>query len=251
MLADIRHEGAGDLGGGDALQLNALHVGCVAAEGAIEGVRIVGQVHAVLLGIGGGLADQHRGDHGVLVAGIGALEIAAALLKAEDELVLVVRGLQAEDLAADILEAGQHVLRRDVVGGGNRIGQGRGDDGLDDLGVLRQIAALGTGAQDVIQQDAAELVAAELAEAALDGNGDRGAVGVGVGAHDQIGMDLVCDLVALVQRSVSLRIGVGAGGEIAVGLGLRRNHRILHADAAEKLLHRAAARAAQGGVDDV
>ena len=60
------------------------------AEAAVERVHVLGQICALALERGGQIARQHGGDDGVLVAGIRSLEVAAALLKAEDEAVLLV-----------------------------------------------------------------------------------------------------------------------------------------------------------------
>ena len=92
------------------------------AQLGIERVDLIGQIHALALELRSQIGREHGGDDGVLVAGVGALEVAAALLEAEDEAILLALLLQRKDLAADVLEARQNtahfhaVFRRDLVG---------------------------------------------------------------------------------------------------------------------------------------
>ena len=221
------------------------------AQLGIESVHLLRQIHALTLELGRQVAGQHGGHHRVLVPGIGALEVAAALLKAKDETVLLAFFLQSEDLAADVLKACQDRLYLYAVFRRNLVRQRRGDDAAHCNRRLRQLALGGQFAQYVIQQQAAQFIARQLTEAAVLGNGNGHAVTVRVRAQNQVRMGVDGDLIAFVQRRVRLRVGIFAGLEIAVGLLLDLDHIHIDADAAQHLADGLVAGAAERRIEQI
>ena len=81
-------------------------------------------------------------------------------------------------------------------------------------------------------------------------DGGAHAVGVGVGGDDEVGLDLLGELEGQVERLAELGVGVGAGREVAVRLGLLGNHGdLLDADLGEDAGHELHARAVERRVD--
>ena len=159
--------------------------------------------------------------------------------------------LQLQNHAADVLKAGEHRADLHAVGSSHPVGQRRGDNALHGHGLLGELAGLLKGGEDVVQEHAAHFVAGELAEAVALGNGHGDAVGIGVGGHDQVRLHFFGQGIALVEGGVVLGVGVGAGGEVAGGILLGGGHPVGGAQALQDLLHRLAARAAQGRIDDL
>ena len=107
---------------------------------------------------------------------------------------------------------------------GNGVGQRGGDDGLDGDGVLRHGALLDAACADVVQQQSAHLVAGDQLIAAVRTlHGDAHAVGVGVGGQHQVCTGLGGEVEAQLQGIEDLRVGVRAGGKVAVGILLLRH----------------------------
>ena len=108
--------------------------------------------------------------------------------------------------------------------GGDGIGQRGGDDGLDGDGIFRHGTLLDAACADVIQQQSAHLVAGDQLIAAVRTlHGDTHAVSVGVGGQHQVGAGLGGEVEAQLQSLEDLGVGVGAGGEVAVGVLLLRH----------------------------
>ncbi|EJX00597.1 hypothetical protein EVA_11297 [gut metagenome] len=83
-------------------------------------------------------------------------------------------------------------------------------------------------------------------------DGDAHAVGVGVGGEQEVRLDLVAELEALLEASRISGIRVGAGREVAVGLLLLRDDgHVVDADALEDGGHALEAGAVERGVDDL
>ena len=151
---------------------------------------------------------------------MGAHEVAVALLKAHEEAVLLALGLELVDLVADVLEAGQHAAHLEAPVTGERVRHGRGDDGGDgNLAGDVLAVVLGHRGQPVHEQNA-HLVAGEQHVVAVVRNGGAHAVRVRVGGDEQVRLHLVGELEAKLEGLAELGVGVLAGGEVAVRLGL-------------------------------
>ena len=250
--AQAGHDGAhllGTFGAGVGQRDRAV---AVVAELVVERLHGVDQVHAAALVVTRHFADEHGGHHGVLVAHIGAAQVAVALLEAEEEPALLALLLQAGDLLADVLEAGKRAAQLKAVLAGQGVKHRRAHDGGDHE-LVRDVLAAGRGAAgEPVGEKHAHLVAAQQDILALVGHGDARAVGVGVGGQQQVGMHLGAQLQALLQRLPDLGVGVGAGGEVTVGLGLLGHHgHVGHPDALEDLRDALKTCAVERGVHDL
>lgn len=201
--------------------------------------------------MGGELADEHGGDHGVLVADGGAGEVAVGLLEAHEEVALAPLGLQHADLLADELEAGERAAQLEAAGARDVVCHGRGDDGgAGDLAGHVGTGPVRLGGEEV-EQEQAYLVAGEQFVLACMRDGDADAVGVRVGRQEQVGLNPVAVLEPEFQRLAHLGVGVRAGREVAVVLALLFDgHDIGHADSLEHSGHALQADAVERGVDD-
>ena len=95
-----------------------------------------------------------------------------------------------------------------------------------------QLALLLLDPGDEVQQQNAHLVAGHQLELAALLHGDAHPVAVRVGGQQQVRLDLLAQLQALLQSLPELGVGIGAGGEVAVRILLLRHHgHILNADA--------------------
>ena len=175
VLAD-HHLGAGDLGGGLILQLahelrhvpQAVQAGhhqvvgllSVVAVLLIKGVQGVEEGHALGGVPGGHLGEEHGGGDGVLVPDVVAQHVAVALLIGEDDLALA-SGLQGVLLLRHELEAGEGIVAGDAVGLGHLAGHLGGDDGLQGYGMFGHLPGAAHGADEVVQQQHAGLVAGD------------------------------------------------------------------------------------------
>ena len=111
------------------------------------------------------------------------------------------------NLLGNPLEAGQRIKADQTIALGNLVRQLGGYDGLDDRAVRRQIAQRLAALEDVIQQNAADLVAGHqviLALVVLDG--DAHAVAVRIRAEDAVRADLVRQLHRQRERRRIFRI---------------------------------------------
>ena len=198
------------------------------------------------------LGDEQRGVDAVLVAHKGAGEIAIAFLKAEEE-GMAAGILELLNLFADKLEARQRVEQRhaEVLADGAR--QLGGHDALDHGAVGRQLALRLFAAEDVVEHQAADLIAGQQAEAAvLLAHRHAQTVAVRVGAEDGVRAHLVGQLDGQREGGGVLRIGHFDGGEIGVGRLLLLDHaHVGDADFAQDAAHGHVAAAMDGGVDDL
>ncbi len=133
------------------------------------------------------------------------------------------------------------------------VGQVGGDNGLDRHRVLRHFAFFYAALGDEVQQQHADLVAAEQLELAglcvLHSNANT--VAVRVGGQQQVRLHLFAQLQALLQRFPNFRVRVGAGGEVAVRhLLLLNDGHVLDADAVEDGGDAASAGAVERGVNN-
>ena len=219
---------------------NALHLGKTGA--AVELVAVQG-VQAVAIGLVqlvqliqqadalGGVVAEHLADHvstvhAVLIADVGAGQVAVAFLKAKYITVCLALLFQLADLLTDKLEAGQHIDSTQTIMGGDLFAHVHCDDGLDHDRVSRHLAVLYALAANVIQQQHTGLVAGQqLVLACLVLDGDAHAVTVRVGGKQQVGVALLGILHAQCHSLFDLRVGIRAGREIAVRLLLLLDHR--------------------------
>ena len=216
----------------------------------VERLHGLVEVHAALGVPSGHLAGEHTGHDGVLVACVQAHEVAIALLEAHEEAVALASLDELVHLAADVLEAGEHATNLKAIVLGQGVGHGGGDDGGHDDLAAGVLAGLGLHAGQPVDEQDTHLVAGEQLVVALVRNGHAHAVGVGVGGEHEVGVDLVAQLEALLERLAELGVGVRAGREVPVGLGLLGNHGdVGDAHALEDLAHALDARAVERGVD--
>lgn len=217
----------------------------------IEALHGLVEVQPQLLPMCGELADEHGGDHGVLVADGGAGEVAVGLLEAHEEIALAPLGLQHADLLADELEAGERAAQLETTGTCDVVCHGRGHDGgAGDLAGHVGAGPVRLGGEEV-EQEQAHLVAGEQSVLACMRDGDADAVGVRVGRQEQVGLHPAAVLEPEFQRLAHLGVGVRAGREVAVVHALLFDGRdIGHADPLEHSGHALQADAVERGVDD-
>ena len=247
-LHERRHLGQTVLAG----QRKGGHLRVVISVFLIERLKAVVERHTLLLIEGGGLGDQHTGVHAVLVAHVASGQITAGLLKAEHECMLAGR-LELLDLLGDEFEAGQHVHHGAAVIRADGARHFRGDDRLDRGGVLRQRALRLTAGEDVVEQQAADLVAGQAVNVALAvQHGDAHAVAVRIGAERHVRAQLLLQLERHGQRRGILGVGHLDGGEIGIGhLLLGHDVHVLEAHFSQHAAHRNIARAVQRRVNDL
>ena len=199
----------------------------------------IGQVLALQLVVLGHLADEQRRVHSVLIAHVVARKVAVALLKAKDEALDAPLVGEAGDDIADVLKAGEAATQLKAVLGSQRVHHGGGYDGGHGNLVGEVLATLGAHLADVVEEHDTHLVAGDelVVIARLAGNAN--AVGIGVGREQQVGMHLLAHVDALLHGLANLGVGVRAGGEVPVGVGLFGHHGdIGHAGALEHGRHR-------------
>ena len=195
--------------------------------GAVLGVKVIhgfAQVLAPALVPGGHFADEHRGNDGVLIPDVAAGQIAVAFLKAEKEPLRVSLSLQTGDLFTNVLEAGEHLAHLHAVVRRHGIRHGGGNDAAHGYRVLGHPSQLQPGAAEVIQQQYAHLIAGDEPRLAVMQDGGAYPVAVGIGGQQQIRAPLFRQLQPQLHRLQDLRVGIGAGGKVAVGLFLLRYH---------------------------
>ena len=215
----------------------------------VQGVQRVKQGHA-LGGIPGGhLRQDQGGGDGVLIPDVVPQHIAVALLIAHDDLALAL-ALQLVLLLGHELEAGEGVAAGDAVGLGHLPGHLGGDDGLQEIGMLRQLARPAHGPDEVVQHQHAGLVPGDGHKGAVvAADHDAHPVAVRVGAQDEIRPHLVGQVNGQIEALGVLRIGGGHRGEITVQHHLLLDAvQMLHAQAPQGLRHQLPAAAVEGGV---
>ena len=218
----------------------------------IEALHGLVEVQPQLLPMCCELADEHGGDHGVLVAHGGAGEVAVGLLEAHEEVALAPLGLQYADLLADELEAGERAAQLQAAGACDVVCHGRGDDsGAGDFADHVGAGLARLGSQEVEQQQA-DLVTGEQFVLTCMRDGDADAVGVRVGGQEQVGLDPFAVLEPELKCLANLGVWVWAGREVAVLDALLVDGRdIGHADPLEHSGHALQTDAVERGVDDV
>ena len=216
----------------------------------VQGVDGVVEGHALCGVPGGHLGEEHGGGDGVLIPDVVAQHVAVALLVGEDDLALAAL-FQGVLLLGHELEAGEGVVAGDAVGLGHLPGHLGGDDGLEQHGLFRHGAGPAHGADQVVRQQHAGLVAGDGDEGAVVcPDHDAHTVAVGVGAQDEVGAHLVGQLDGQIEALGILRVGGDHGGEVAVQHHLLFHAvEVLHAQLTEGLGHQLVAAAVEGGVD--
>ena len=107
----------------------------------------------------------------------------------------------------------------------NAFGQIHGDNGLDHNGVFGHLPVLHTLGADIVQQQQANLVAAEQPVVPFQSpHGNAHPVAVRVCGQEQIRIGLFRILHAQGHGLPNFGIGIGAGGKMAIGLFLLRHH---------------------------
>ena len=177
-------------------------------------------------------------------------QVAVALLKAEDVAVNFAGGFQQGDLFADELEARQNPAQLHAVVGGDSVRHIGGNNGGDCHGILGHSAVFQPLPADVIEKQNAHFVAGDQPVVVPLGNGNAHAVAVRVGAKQQIGLHLPAQGEAFFHSLPDFGIGIGAGGEVSVGMLLLGNHGdIRDADTGQNFLYALQTRAIQGRIN--
>ena len=102
---------------------------------------------------------------------------------------------------------------------GNGVGQRSGHDGLDCHRILGHGALFNAACADVVQQQSAHFIAGYQLIAAIRAlHGDAHTIRIGVGGQHQICTGLGGQIQTQLQSLKDLGVGVGAGGEVAVGI---------------------------------
>ena len=224
----------------------------IVAVGLENLLHHVAQGFALGAVVGGGLGNQQGGVHTVLVPHKGAGQEAVAFLKAKKE-GMAPFILKLLDLFADELEARQCVEQIHTIGSADGPGQLGGDDALHRRAVRRQRAQLLLAAENIVEHQAADLVAGQQTEAAvLFPHGHAQTVAVRVGAEDRVRAHLVRQLDGQRESGGILGIGHLQGGKIGVGVFLLLHHaHIGDADLVQDAAHGHVAAAVKGRVDDL
>ena len=196
--------------------------------------------------------DQEGSVHTVLVPDVAAGQIAVGFLKTENIGICLALLFQQANLLADVLKARKYVHRPHAVIGGDPLGQIHGDDGLDHHRVGRHFPVLFPLRADVVQQQQACFVAGQQGELPLVVlHGNAHPVAVRVSRQQQVGIAPAGILHPQGHGLPDFRVGVGAGGEVAVGQPLLLHHRHVPVAAfRQNPGHRHIARAVQGAVDN-
>ena len=198
----------------------------------------------------GHLGDDHGGSDGVLIPDEVAQHVTIGLLEGHDDIALVGLG-QSVHLLGHELEAGEGIVAGDAVALGHLAGHLSGDDGLQQHGLFGHGTGTLLGADHIVGQQHAGLVAGdgdEITLAAADH--DAHAVAVGVGAHDEVSAHLVGQVDGQIEALGVLRVGGLDGGEAAVKHHLLGHAvDVLHAQRLQSLGHQLVAAAVEGGVD--
>ena len=179
--------------------------------------------------------DHHRGRDRVLVAHIVAHHVAVALFKGED-VVVCPRGIPVVHKLCHELEARKGVLEVYAVLLAYRPCHRGGDYACHRAGVLGHRAGGAAGVDDVVQQQAAELVAGDDAVFAVGSAHHRAyAVGVGVGADDEITVHALCQIDREIEALGILGVRALDRREAAVNDHLLLNGvEVLYAEAAQR-----------------
>ena len=157
-----------------------------------------------------------------------------------------------DDLANE-LESCEHVEHFDSVGAADARCHLGGNDALDGIGLIGHGACFLVCRDDIIEQERAHLVTCDGSEGAVLGSRhDTHAVGIGVGRHDQVGANLVCQLDSQFKYLGVFGIGLCDGGEVSADDHLLVNGvKMLQSDPTQDFGHEAVSRSVNGGVNDL
>ena len=139
---------------------------CVPAVLFIQGIQCVKEGHALSVIPRGHLRQQHGGSDGVLIPDVITQHIAIGFLIGEDDLTLAGL-LQGVLFFRHELEAGEGIEALYAVALRHLPGHFRGDDGFEGHGVGGHLPGALHGADQIIQQQHAGLVAGDGLELAL------------------------------------------------------------------------------------
>ena len=251
LLTQTCHDACHLVHAAETGELKRVNLVQVAAVLGIDGLQTLLDGGADGAVVGSHLADQHGADDGVLVADVGAAQVAVGFFEAQDETLDFTGSFQTGDLIADLLETGQHIAHLNAIVCSHRISQRSRNQRLDSHGVLGHGALLNAAFADVVQQQNAHFVAGDQLVGAVGTlHGDANAVGIGVGGQHQVSAGLGGQLQAQLQSLEDLGVGVGAGGEVAVGVLLLGNDGdVIDADVVQDAHDGNQTGAVQGGVD--
>ena len=200
--------------------------------------------------VGCHLGHHHGGGDGVLVADIVAHHVAVALLKGED-VFIASGGLPGGHTLGHELEAGEGVLKVDAVLLRHHSGHAGGDDAGQGAGVFRQGAGGLLCADHIVQQQHAHLVAADGDILVPGAHHGADAVGVRVGADNQVAAHLLGQVDGQIEALGIFRVGAFHRGEAAVDNHLLGHGvQVLDAQTLQCLGHQLVAAAVEGGVNN-
>ena len=168
-----------------------------------------------------------------------ARKVSVALLETKDEAVNFARIGKARDDIADVFEAGKAATHLEAIFLGKGINHGRGHNRGDRHLAGKVLAALETHLADVIEQQDAHLVTRNKRVVVTVSACHAHTVGIRVSCEQKVGLDLLAQFDALLHGLANLRIGIRAGGEVAIRVALLGNDGdVGHAHALENLGNR-------------
>ena len=205
----------------------------------------------------GGVEAKHLANHigtvdTILIPDIGTGEVAVAFFKAEHIAVGPALPFQGTDLLADELKARQYIPGFQAVMLRNALGQVHGHDGFHQDRVLWHFPVAGPLGADIVQQQQAHLIAGQeliVSHGILHRNAHP--VTIRVCGKKQIRVVFLCVFHAQSHGFPDFRVGIGAGGEMAIRPGLLRYHgNIGVAHFLQSPGHGLQAAAIEGGIDN-
>ena len=200
---------------------NAIEVVAIAL---IQGIHRLVEVH-VASGIPRSHFNaKHGGDNSVLIASMCANKIAVGLLKAHEEAILLTGILELVNLVADVLEAREHAAHLKAASTCQDVGHSRGYDGGNGYLILGFLATLFSHGKEPVHKQDAHLVTGKQHVIAVMRDCSTHTVGIWVGCHQKIWLDLVGKLEAQLKCLTELWIWIGACGEVSVWLCLLWNN---------------------------
>ena len=174
----------------DAFHIEIVHAVGKNAVAAEHLVPCIQKRHALAVIIGCHFANEQGGDHGILILCITSAQVSVAFLEAEQKPVAAAALLRFNGLG-NIFEAGIGRMERNTVFFADTVGQGGGNDALHGICAARKSTLAAQSADDVIQQQAAHLIARDGFKCTVfPARHHADAVRIGVGCNHQVGPDL-------------------------------------------------------------
>ena len=197
--------------------------------------------------VGCHLTDEHGSDHRVLVTYVRSGQISVALFEPEDETVHFTVRFQIGDLITDPLESGERLTHLHSIVLAYQIGKRCGHDGFASNGFFRHGPLFDASGTDVVQKQNAHFISAdELIGPVRTLHGDTHAIRIRIRCQHKIRSHFLGKFQTFLQCGKDLRVGIGTGGEITIGIFLfGHDGDIRNADILQNLRYRDKARSVQ------